>query len=143
MRVMVLILTLLLVGCASSPSHRNYTDTMKLIKAAADAAPRGVKGVYNFEIKASGTQRQWVYLNTELDYRDQRNITVALTPKVAAELTQAYGEPAEDFFLNKSIQVKGYASRVKILFNSQRPMGKYYYQTHVPVNDTSQIKILP
>lgn len=143
MKIMTLILTLSLVGCVSTPSHRNYTDTMALIKAAADVAPRAVQGVYKFEIKASGSQRQWVYLNTELDYRDQRNITVALTPKVAAELAEAYGEPAEDFFLNKSIEVNSYARRVKILFNTQKPNGKYYYQTHVPVKDTWQIKILP
>lgn len=143
MKIMTLILTLSLVGCVSTPSHRNDTDTMALIKAAADAAPRGVDGVYQFEIKASGTQRQRVYLNTELDYRDQRNITVSLTPQVAAEYAQKYGQPAENYFLNKSIRVRGSATRVKILFDSQKPNGKYYYQTHVPVIYTSQIKILP
>lgn len=142
MRMLLLILTLSLVGCASTPSHSNQTNTMNLIKAAADAAPRGVKGTYAFNIKATGTQRQRVYLNTELDYRDQRCITISLTPQVAYELAQQYGQLPEDFFLNKAIKVKGSAKRVKILFNSKKPNGKYYYQTHVPVANSSQIEVL-
>lgn len=143
MRMMVLIFTSLLVSCASTPSHRNLTDTMDLIEAAADVAPKGIKGRYVFNIKATGTQRQLIFLNTELDYRDQRCVTIALTPQVAYELAQQYGQPPEDFFLNKAIKVKGSAKRVRIdIYAEGKSTGKYYYQTHIPISHTSQIDVL-
>lgn len=81
-----------LAGCTSTPSHTTSTlsDTMMIIKVAADAASNGVAGQYPLRIVAAGSQGQYVYLNTEKDYREQRAITVALHPRVISQLTTKY-----------------------------------------------------
>lgn len=145
MKNVVLAFIFLLTGCTSTTSHTTstFSDTMEIIKAAADSAPKGVPGQYTLQIVATGSQGQYVYLNTEKDYRDQRAVTVALHPKVIAQLTAKYGMPPQEYFLNKAIVVNGEAQRVEIAFLSDgKPTGKYYYQTHVSVMDISQLKVV-
>lgn len=145
MKNVVLAFIFLLAGCTSTTSHTtsSFSDTMEIIKAAADSAPKGVPGQYTLQIVATGSQGQYVYLNTEKDYRDQRAVTVALHPKVIAQLTAKYGMPPQEYFLNKAIVVNGEAQRVEIAFLSDgKPTGKYYYQTHVRVMDISQLKVM-
>lgn len=144
MKNVVLTFIFLLAGCTSTTLHTTstFSDPMEIIKAAADSAPKGVPGQYTLQIVATGSQGQYVYLNTEKDYRDQRAITVALHPKVIAQLSAKYGMPPQEYFVNKAIVVNGKAQRVKIAFLSDgKPTGKYYYQTHVRVMDISQLKV--
>jgi hypothetical protein len=116
---------------------------MDVIADAADAAPKEVYGEFVFKIQSSGERRNTIYLNTEIDYRDQRNVTIALHPKTFSQLKAKYGASPKDFFKGKSISVKGYAKRVRIEFLSEgRPTGKYYFQTHIRVNDISNIKVI-
>ena len=145
MKNVVLAFIFLLAGCTSTTSHTTstFSDPMKIIKAAADSAPKGVPGQYTLQIVATGSQGQYVYLNTEKDYRDQWAVTVALHPKVISQLSAKYGMPPQEYFLNKAIVVNGKAQRVKIAFLSDgKPTGKYYYQTHVRVMDISQLKVV-
>jgi len=45
------------------------------IRRAAEAAPRGVESRFTFTVKATGrAERNRLFLNSEADYRDQRNI---------------------------------------------------------------------
>lgn len=136
-------LILALTGCTSTPSHTvtPLSDTMEIIKAAAESAPKGVAGRYTLQIVATGSQGQYVYLNTEKDYRDQRAITVALHPKAIAQLSAKYGMSPQEYFVDKTIVVNGKAQRVKIAFLSEgKPTGKYYYQTHIRLMDISQLE---
>ncbi|WP_018981327.1 hypothetical protein [Salinimonas chungwhensis] len=145
MKKVVLAFIFLLAGCTSTTSHTTstFSDPMGIIKAAADSAPKGVPGQYTLQIVATGSQGQYVYLNTEKDYRDQRAVTVALHPNVIAQLSAKYGMPPQEYFLNKAVVVNGKAQRVKIAFLSDgKPTGKYYYQTHVRVMDISQLKVV-
>ena len=145
MKNVVLAFIFLLAGCTSTTSHTTstFSDPMEIIKAAADSAPKGVPGQYTLQIVATGSKGQYVYLNTEKDYRDQRAVTVALHPKVISQLSAKYGMPPQEYFLNKAIVVNGKAQRVKIAFLSDgKPTGKYYYQTHVRVMDISQLKVV-
>jgi len=137
---------LLLAGCSTMPPHA--TDPTggiaprEAILAAADAAPNGVNGVFVLLVRATGRQSGQIYLNSELDYRDQRNLTVAIAPRAADALAQRYGMPADRFFANKAIRVRGAARRVRIEFTTDgRPTGKYYYQTHVAVSSPDQIAV--
>ncbi|WP_040610159.1 hypothetical protein [Salinimonas chungwhensis] len=121
----------------------SYSDTMKIIRGAAEAAPAGVKGNYTFKIKATGSKGTFVYLNTEVDYRDQRAVTVAIHPRIIHQLEKKYGSSPQDYFVNKSIKVIGEAQRIKINFRT--PFGlsdRYYYQTHIIVTDMAQIEVL-
>ena len=143
MKLVLLGLLLVMVGCTSTPQPSIYTNTMDVISQAADLAPEGVYGEFTFYIQASGEQRGAVYLNTELDYRDQRNVTVALHPKILSQLKNEYGDSPKAFFVGKSVSVEGYAQRVRIAFLAKgRPTGKYYYQTHIRVTDIAKIKLL-
>lgn len=112
------------------------------IEKAADAAPLGVDGTFDMLIRGSGHQDGYTYLNSEDDYRDQRNLTVAIPPGVASALKALYGEAPETYFKGKHIQVSGQAMRVKILFFcSCGESDKYYYQTHVALTDPNQLQV--
>jgi len=149
MKIVLIALILVLSGCSSAQLSKQhiskpvYSDTMEIIRSAAEAAPDDVEGEYILYIKAIGSQGPFVYLNTELDYRDQRAVSVAIHPSVLPQFEAKYGSQPQQFFLNKSISVTGQAKRIRISFNSQgKPTGKYYYQTHIRVMDISQIKVL-
>ncbi|CAM5190066.1 hypothetical protein [Alishewanella longhuensis] len=150
MRLIVFVLVLMLAGCSvtrNQPSAGQFvaaSDTMDIIRNAAESAPKGVKGEYLLSIKATGKQGPVVFLNTELDYRDQRNVTVALHPNVIPQLKSQYGVTPEAFFTGKTILVKGHAQRVRIDFldDTQKPSGKYYFQTHIRISNIAQIEII-
>ncbi|MCC5452599.1 hypothetical protein LMJ53_12795 [Rheinheimera sp. UJ51] len=145
MRCLLIIFSLaIFTGCATSPALTT-SDTMQIIQAAADSAPAGVYGKYTLLIQSTGTQigDDRIFLNTELDYRDQRNITIALSHDAVKELNDHTGQAAIELFKGKQIQVIGDANRVRIDFTSRgQPTGKYYYQTHIRVTQASQIKVL-
>ncbi len=154
MRIVLASLVFILACCSSTtqlsgstpaaPNANTMTNTMDIIKRAAESAPQGVPGEYLLTIQATGTKDAMVYLNTELDYRDQRNVTVAIHPTVVAQLQAKYGVGPEAFFTGKKIMVKGSAQRVRVDFISanRRQSGKYYYQTHIPVLNIAQIEIV-
>ena len=145
MKNVVLAFIFVLAGCTSTTSHTTsiVSDTMEIIKAAADSVPQGVPGQYMLQIVATGSQGQYVYLNTEKDYRDQRAITVALHPNIISQLSAKYGMPPQEYFVDKTIVVNGEAQRVEILLLSEgKPTGKYYYQTHIRLTDISQLKVV-
>ncbi len=146
MKYLILLLILFLSACTSThelTSSSGSTDVMRLIEKTAMNAPKGIKGTFQFSIKASGSVRQVTYLNTELDYRDRRNITVALHPKTIAALTKKYGFAPETYFIDKNIEVTGEAKQIKIWFFSQgKRTNKYYFQTHIRVSSLNQIKVL-
>lgn len=149
MKTVLISLVLFLVGCSSTNITANsnralaYSDTMEMIRMAAESAPKGVEGEYTLKIEASGRQRGVLYLNTELDYRDQRNITVSIKPEVAVRLSQQYGQDPAEYLIGKSIVVEGRVERKKIYFIANGQFSeKYYYQTHISVVDTSQIKVV-
>ncbi|MFT6898594.1 MAG: hypothetical protein ACJA13_003018 [Paraglaciecola sp.] len=149
MKIVLLAFVLVLSGCAATSSDPTsqkvivYSDTMEIIRDAADLAPQGVTGEFVLEIKTTGNQGPYVYLNTELDYRDQRCVTVAIHPNILPEFIAKYGAAPQEYFAGKSIVVKGQAQRARISFNSEgKPTGKYYYQTHIRVMDISQIEVV-
>ncbi|MFQ6372443.1 hypothetical protein [Shewanella sp. YIC-542] len=143
MRMILLALFFSLTGCAATPDAVSYSDTMEIIRDAAQQAPAVVSGDYVLLFKAAGNKGGYTYLNTELDYRDQRNVTVALTPSMSVALQIRYGLPPAAFFVGKSVRIKGEARQEKIyLFCNGRVSSKYYYQTHINVSEMSQLEVL-
>jgi len=93
-------------------------------------------------VKATGKTDR-VHLNSERDYRDQRNLSIAIEADAAAALAAILGAPPERALKGKQILVAGTARRAKIVFFAEgRPTDKYYYQTHVVVTKASQIQLL-
>lgn len=146
-RILSLVLIGALTGCASTKDTdkvSEYISPIQAIEKAAEASPNGIKGFFELRVKATGKPRKVVFLNSELDYRDPRNISIAISPKVAELFFNKYGETPELFLKNKKIIVYGEARKVKISFgcNGKRKENQYYYQTHVRVGSLSQILIV-
>jgi len=119
------------------------TTPYEAIQLAAAAAPRGVPGPFLVRIQAMGTDPGYTYLNTELDYRDQRNLTLVLTPTAVRALELRLGTDLRAGLIGKQLRVNGEARRVRIVFFANgHPTSKYYYQTHVRVNDARQIEVV-
>lgn len=140
MKGFALSLALLLAsGCAttsSTHSHSQWVLPAQAVQLAAPAAPRGVPGVFAILVQGTGTQHNHEYLNSEPDYRDQRNLTIEITPAAARQLQARFGAPPIVALKGKRILVTGVAYRTTIFFfaNGKRT-DKYYYQTHVRVTD--------
>jgi len=136
-----------LLGCgapAASSDPSQPITPIQAILAAASAAPNVVKGVFVLEVRATGRQDGNIYLNSELDYRDQRNLTIAIFPDAAPELRRKFSNDVDVALKGKRIRVSGVAQRVKIgFFENGEFTGKYYYQTHVDVTAANQIEVLP
>jgi hypothetical protein len=146
MKYLIILSALIFSACSSTPHiivTPASTDVMRLIEQAAISTPKGVKGTFQISIKAASIERKVVYLNTELDHRDRRSITVALHPKVVAEFTNKYGSSPDSYFINKDIEVIGEARQLKIWFYSNgKRTKKYYFQTHIRIISVNQIKVL-
>jgi hypothetical protein len=116
---------------------------MALIAQTEEQAPEGVKGTYQFFIKASGMRRGDVFLNTENDYRDRRNITLVLPKKLNSAFIKKYGSAPNRYFINKTVEVTGEVNRVIIDFISNgKPSGAYYFQTQLNIASLQQIKVV-
>lgn len=137
-------------GPRATPASRreggSYTPLMA-IEAAAQKT-MGVQGTFELRVKkasyGSDTSKDYVFLNSEEDYRDRRCLTIRLMPGAVRACLKGGIDPVKHFN-NKTIVVKGVAEQVKIHFVSERGVlsDKYYYQTHVQVRSLDQVTVLP
>jgi hypothetical protein len=119
------------------------------IVAAADAADsvapaaHVVRGVFELPVRATGRQDGRLYANSERDYRDQRNLTVAIEPAAEAGLRERLGGDPAAALVGRRLRVTGAAQRVTIRFScGDGPSDKYYYQTHVRVFRADQVAVV-
>jgi len=113
------------------------------INKAADAAPAGVVAVFDMSVRRADFDRGTLYLNSEIDYRDQRSLTISVPPRALPRMRKAIGDDLQATFKGQRILVFGEARRVRIDFTTNgRPTGKYHYQTHVRLIDPAQLKIV-
>ena len=146
MKRLVLAFTLVLAsGCATTSSTgTQWIQPVEAVQLAATAAPDGVPGLFALQVKNTGTQDNFTYLNSEIDYRDQRSLTIEITPIAARQLETKFGAPPMVALKGKSILVRGVAKRTKIVsIANGKSTDKYYYQTHVRVTGTEQIELQP
>lgn len=108
---------------------------------AAEKAPDHVPGVFVLNVQATGRSKGDVFLNSETDYRDPRNLSVRILPSAQEELRKKYGDDFEAALKGKPVEVMGWVAQTKILFTANGvDTGKYYYQTHVVVHAADQIQ---
>ncbi len=113
-----------------------------VIKAAA-ADTAGVIGVFDIHTVIADELRERVFLGTQPDYRNQRNLAIAIEPSAMRDLMTRYGAPLTTVLKGKHLLVGGRARPVQIAFTENgRPTGKYYFQTHVVVTHANQIEIV-
>ena len=139
-------LAFLLCGCASAPTAQSGNEVISPVQAvisAATAAPSGVRGTFEMDVRRVGRQDGNVYLDSESDYRDQRNLVIAVHPRAALGLREKFGQDIDKVAFGKRIRIYGEARRVKIVFMADgRATEDYYYQTHVDVWDSGQVVVL-
>ncbi len=142
MRLLTIIAVIILMAaCSSVPTDsRGWIEPMEAIRAANEDPAHGVRGDFIITVKAMAALENHAYLNSELDYRDQRNLTIrmplSMVPRLEEQLGVKFGH-----LKNRRLVVSGVARRVRIDFiDDGGPTGKYYYQTHVHVNHPSQIR---
>lgn len=132
-------------GCAAQPvAPLIASSPQQAIMTAADAAPGVVMTTVDLRVNAVGKQNGVTYLNSELDYRDQRNISVVIAPAVLEKVEALFGGALDQAAAGKHIVVNGPTQRVTIWFfdKAGKKTDKYYYQTHIVVSDPSQIRLL-
>lgn len=135
-----------LAACERAPPSvkgAEWIEPSNAVQLAAASPQDGVTGVFYMTVKAAEQSRRILHLNSELDYRDQRNLSVAVGPQATEELTKLLDASPELALKDKRILVIGTAKRAKIIFTEGgKSTDKYYYQTHVSVTKASQIKVL-
>ena len=141
----LIILIGLVAGCATAPTTTTAELTpFQAILSAAERPEEGVTGVFRMEVRGGGRQDDFLYLNSEADYRDQRCLTLALPQSAALALEHKLGGDPTVALKGKTLRVTGTAKRTTIGFRNNGVMtDKYYYQTHVLITDPSQISIVP
>ena len=132
------------IGAGADAAFPQLTPEQAIFQAA-DAAPAPVPGTFLMTVKAVGRMNGTVYLDSELDYRDQRNLAIAICPDAIAPLVAKFGGDLDKVMLGKNVAVAGAAIRFKVsLFsNDGMPLDTYYYQTHVDVCSADQITLQP
>lgn len=112
------------------------------VEQGAGAAPAPAPAAdYSFIVEAVGSDDGLVFINSQRDYRDQRNLTLALSPRVDQQLRERFAPLSiEEALIGKRIVVRGRPERVRIEFReNDRPTGLYYYQTHIRVGRLEQL----
>jgi hypothetical protein len=128
---------LAMVGCP----RVCLTPSMAVEQGAGAAPAPAPMGYYSFVVRNVGADGQRWFINSETDYRDQRNVSLALSVRARAQLERLFGEIAlEEALIGRTIVVRGQPQRVRIDFrgNGQRT-GLYYYQTHIRVFEIGQL----
>jgi hypothetical protein len=135
--------SLLLASCAAHASHvtqLRLTPAQAVINAAE--MPAGVSGVFERVVRSTGREGGNLFLNSELDYRDPRNLTIVVSPPVEQALENRLGAPVESAVARRTIAVRGTARKIKVVFMSDgRPSGKYYFQTHLTVGSARDLTV--
>jgi hypothetical protein len=132
-----------LAGLAGPAFAADHIPPSQAIEAAADAAPAAVDGIFEMQVRTVGRSEDRVILNSQADYRDQRNLSIVLSPEAAQAIEAKTHQSAEAYFQGHKLLVSGLARRVTIWFFADgEQTDKYYYQTHVDVADPAQLKLL-
>ncbi|HVT74361.1 MAG TPA: hypothetical protein VHD61_14590 [Lacunisphaera sp.] len=129
---------------APKPPPEKILTPQEAIFLAASAAPNGADGIFELTVRSTGRRNDTVFLNSELDYRDQRSLAVRIPPIVVAEYIKRYGAAPDVALKGKRIRVTGEALRTTITFvHDGVKTDKFYYQTHLPLLDLRQLEVLP
>ncbi len=118
-------------------------DPVQAVIYASQAGENGYSGTFGMQVRNLGAYPTYVYLNSELNYREQLNVSVRMDMEVVRYLRRTYGNEWLNEIVGKQIEVEGEAKREVIWFrcNDERT-SSYYYQTHIHVTRPEQFKIL-
>lgn len=139
-RAVFAVVVLLSVPVAAQKTALRLSPVQAVINAAE--MPAGVGGVFEMVVRATGRSGGLLYLNSEADYRDPRNLSIVVAPADEKALSERLGGPVETTILKKVIAVRGVARKTRIDFLADgRPTGKYYFQTQLNLRSARDLTI--
>jgi hypothetical protein len=140
----IFLVSIISFGCKTARVDQQI-DTISPQQAIQTAAANldGVNGVFEMQVKNIGSVNGSVFLNSESDYRDQRCLTISISPNAVVQLRTELKVDPQTYFGNRTIRIKGTAKRVRIAFIANgRITDKYYYQTQIRVDNPDQITLI-
>lgn len=125
------------------PGQRVYSAS-EAVLGAANRPGGGLLGEFVFVVRATGWDGGRLYLNSETDYRDPRNLSIVIEPDVARQLTARPGADGQQNFVGRIVVARGMARTTRIDFTIDygKPSGKYYFQTQVSVGRAEQLRMI-
>jgi len=134
----------LIAGYASTVAAQTprLVEPVQAVQLAAATRPYGFSGVFSLTVRSISTRGAFTFLNSELDERDIRNLSVAIPAKTVQKLQTQYG-PVEAAFLGKTILVSGVAKQVPVslLHDGKRTISSFL-QTTVRASDPKKIRFV-
>ena len=105
----------------------------------------GVAGDFEMTVRAVGSDKGRLFLNSETDYRDRNCLTVAIADVMIGHLFQTTDlATIQRRLIGKRIVVSGIARQVRVdLMHDGQATGKYYYQVHLKVDAARQMRVFP
>lgn len=121
-----------------------FFTPLEAIVGAAAAVEEGITGTFKISVQASGADSRSGFLNSELDFRDQRCLTVEIPGALMQPLADVVGANPLTYYRGKTIEIDGIAKRVTIRVRDQNgdPTSVYYFQTQVALTDISKIRLV-
>ncbi|MCF2859514.1 hypothetical protein L1286_18675 [Pseudoalteromonas sp. SMS1] len=139
----IVIICLFLLGACSSHNYYSIQQTANIGNVVKESKVGGVHGTFELKIAGSLRHRGGVFLNTMMDYKSEKNVTIFLTEKFIHKFKKKTGIPPEIYFLGKRIIVKGKAKRVKYtVYEYGKETDKFYFQTQINLNALNQFEEL-
>ena len=141
---LIFLSTFLLSDCSYLESSGDpFISPLNAIQLTSESESNSQIGEFQMQIKSIDNIQRMTFLNSELDSKDQRNLTIAIRPRAVQQLTKKYGDKLQEQLLNSEIKVSGEAKRQKIwVLHRNLNTGQYYYQTKVFVKSADQISFL-
>src|SRR4051794_1183846 len=68
------------------------------VKAAAADSSFGKRGSFAMLVRATGKSHGHVYLNSEVDYRNPRNLSINIGIQTVKQLARQLGSPPDEFY---------------------------------------------
>jgi len=134
---------LLLSGCSSQLAtvHQLRLSPEQAVFNAAGSA-EGIKGTFEMVVRATGRQGSHLYLNSQADYRDPRNLSIDIDAVAEQQLAARFRADPESYLIGKVIAVSGVARKTRIDFIADgHRTGKYYYQTHLMLHNARSLTV--
>lgn len=143
MKFFIMLSILLLASCSTAPPQVTTSEISEIEQIIALASNENIQGSFTIPIKAVGKQRGVTFLNSETNYKDKKNISIVLSPKISESFEGTYDLNAITYWVGKTVKVSGTAERAKIWYYQQgKKTERYYFQTHIRVTSLDQLQVL-
>jgi hypothetical protein len=132
-------------GAAQAKQGYPWVTPETAVMTAAEKDRNGYKARFGMTVRATGESRGWLFLNSQDDYRDPRNLSVKLSKRAQYSLQEQLRiDDLDSFFKGKTIVVDGVARATKIrIYDDKRQWtGEHYFQTQIRVDRAGQIGIV-